>query len=147
MIYFKNVPQYGDLEIEKVLFLFDNIPMIFVCRDDKKRYFLCQCVDVIDKFSWMITPVQKRLLISMMKDEISVLSAFKDSGYDIILADEPTGNLDSAKRDELLQLLRYMNEQEEMTILVVTHDSVVAQKANRVLHMMDGKIVNDEVIV
>lgn len=59
----------------------------------------------------------------------------------------PTGNLDSAKRDELLQLLRYMNEQEEMTILVVTHDSVVAQKANRVLHMMDGKIVNDEVIV
>ena len=48
MIYFKNVPQYGDLEIEKVLFLFDNIPMIFVCRDDKKRYFLCQCVDVID---------------------------------------------------------------------------------------------------
>lgn len=88
MIYFKSVPQYGDLEIEKVLFLFDNIPMIFICRDDKKRYFLCQCVDVIDKFSWMITPVQKRLLISMMKDEISVLSAFKDSGYDIILADE-----------------------------------------------------------
>ena len=88
MIYFKSVPQYGDLEIEKVLFLFDNIPMIFVYRDDKKRYFLCQCVDVIDKFSWMITPVQKRLLISMMKDEISVLSAFKDSGYDIILADE-----------------------------------------------------------
>ena len=88
MIYFKNVPQYGDLEIEKVLFLFDNIPMIFVYRDDKKRYFLCQCVDVIDKFSWMITPVQKRLLISMVEDEISVLSAFKDSGYDIILADE-----------------------------------------------------------
>ncbi len=88
MIYFKSVPQYGDLEIEKVLFLFDNIPMIFICMDDKKRYFLCQCVDVIDKFSWMITPVQKRLLISMMKDEISVLSAFKDSGYDIILADE-----------------------------------------------------------
>ena len=65
----------------------------------------------------------------------------------LLLADEPTGNLDSAKRDDLLQLLRYMNEQEEMTILVVTHDSVVAQKANRVLHMMDGKIVNDEVIV
>ena len=65
----------------------------------------------------------------------------------LLLADETTGNLDSAKRDELLQLLRYMNEQEEMTILVVTHDSVVAQKANRVLHMMDGKIVNDEVIV
>lgn len=53
----------------------------------------------------------------------------------LLLADEPTGNLDSAKRDELLQLLRYMNEQEEMTILVVTHDSVVAQKANRVLHI------------
>ena len=55
----------------------------------------------------------------------------------LLLADKPTGNLDSAKRDELLQLLRYMNEQEEMTILVVTHDSIVAQKANRVLHMME----------
>ena len=46
MIYFKNVPQYGDLEIEKVLFLFDNIPMIFICRDDKKKIFsvsVCRC--------------------------------------------------------------------------------------------------------
>ena len=65
----------------------------------------------------------------------------------LLLADEPTGNLDSAKCDELLQLLRYMNEQEKMTILVVTHDSVVAQKTNRILHMMDGKIINDEVIL
>lgn len=71
----------------------------------------------------------------------------RHKGAGVQFTDEPTGNLDSAKRDELLQLLRYMNEQEEMTILVVTHDSVVAQKANRVLHMMDGKIVNDEVIV
>jgi len=39
MIYFKSVPKYGDLEIEKVLFLFDNIPMIFICRDDKKRCY------------------------------------------------------------------------------------------------------------
>ena len=89
MIYFKNVPQYGDLEIEKVLFLFDNIPMIFVYRDDKKRYFLCQCVDVIDKiFPGWSHQFKKDCLISMVEDEISVLSAFKDSGYDIILADE-----------------------------------------------------------
>ena len=88
MIFFKNVPHYGDLKIAKVLFLFDNMPMVFVCNDDKKRYFLCQCVDVINGFSWMITLISKKLLISMMRDEISILSAFKDSGNDIILADE-----------------------------------------------------------
>lgn len=88
MIFFENVPHYGDLKIAKVLFLFDNMPMVFVCNDNKKRYFLCQCVDVITGFSWMITLIQKKLLISMMQDKISILSAFKASGYDIILADE-----------------------------------------------------------
>lgn len=88
MVFFKKVPQYGDLELEKVLFLFDNIPMIFVCKDDKKGHFLCQCTDVITGFSWMITPISKNLLISMMEDKITILVAFKASGHDIILADE-----------------------------------------------------------
>lgn len=63
----------------------------------------------------------------------------------LLLADEPTGNLDSAKRDEILELFHYLNEHEAMTIMLITHDNIVAQAAKRNIHMMDGKIVRDEV--
>lgn len=62
----------------------------------------------------------------------------------LLLADEPTGNLDSAKRDEVLKLLSELNAQEEMTVLLVTHDPCVAGSARRRIHMADGKIVKDE---
>lgn len=62
----------------------------------------------------------------------------------LLLADEPTGNLDSVKRDEILELLADMNWQEEMTVLLVTHDLEVAGAARRRIQMADGKIVKDE---
>lgn len=62
----------------------------------------------------------------------------------LLLADEPTGNLDSVKRDEILELLADMNCQEEMTVLLVTHDLEVAGSARRRIQMADGKIVKDE---
>lgn len=63
----------------------------------------------------------------------------------LLLADEPTGNLDSAKRNDLLDLFHYLNRKEGMTILLVTHDSAVAESAGRNIRMMDGKIVKDVV--
>lgn len=63
----------------------------------------------------------------------------------LLLADEPTGNLDSAKRNDLLKLFHYLNRKEGMTIILVTHDSMVAESARRNIQMMDGKIVKDMV--
>ncbi len=60
---------------------------------------------------------------------------------ELLLADEPTGNLDSAKRDELLELFSYLNRQERMTILLVTHDLAAAQAASRRICLRDGRIV------
>lgn len=65
----------------------------------------------------------------------------------LLLADEPTGNLDSAKRDEILDLFQYLNSEEKMTILLVTHDAAVAQTAKRNIQMIDGKIVRNEVSI
>jgi len=59
----------------------------------------------------------------------------------IILADEPTGNLDSRTGDEIMELLTELN-QEGSTILMVTHDAKIAAYADRMLHMHDGQIVN-----
>jgi putative ABC transport system ATP-binding protein len=60
----------------------------------------------------------------------------------LILADEPTGNLDSAAGGEVMQLLRGLNE-EGRTILLVTHDNVVAAYASREIFLHDGEIVSD----
>ena len=64
----------------------------------------------------------------------------------IVLADEPTGNLDSKNIQEIMQLLRYSNEKYNQTMLVITHDENIALQADRILSLEDGRIVKDEVI-
>ncbi len=62
----------------------------------------------------------------------------------ILMADEPTGNLDSASSEEILTILERLNREEGMTVVVVTHEAPIAARARRVLSMLDGRIVSDE---
>ena len=64
----------------------------------------------------------------------------------LILADEPTGNLDSISGDDIIQLLVRLNRERNTTILVVTHDRQVARATQRILGMRDGKIVDEHVV-
>jgi putative ABC transport system ATP-binding protein len=62
----------------------------------------------------------------------------------ILLADEPTGNLDSATGDEIMNLLREINESLGMTIVMVTHEQPRAERyAHRLIHLADGKVLSD----
>ena len=63
-----------------------------------------------------------------------------------ILADEPTGNLDSKTSKEILDILKYANRKYNQTILLVTHDEKIALQAGRIITIGDGKIVKDEVM-
>lgn len=87
MAYFEDVLEYGNLEMEKVLFMFDYTPIIFVCKDVGDKRYLCQCTDMIVGYSWMITRIPYNVLISMMQNEISVLEAFKRSRNPIVIAE------------------------------------------------------------
>ena len=62
----------------------------------------------------------------------------------IVLADEPTGNLDSANSAEIMQLLRKTNREQKQTLIVITHDENVAMQADRVICIEDGHIKKDE---
>jgi len=59
----------------------------------------------------------------------------------LILADEPTGNLDSKNGSEIMKLLKELNKQEKITVIIVTHEPDIAAVANRQIKMVDGKIV------
>jgi lipoprotein-releasing system ATP-binding protein len=59
----------------------------------------------------------------------------------VLLADEPTGNLDSKTGEEVFELLRELNRERRLTCLIVTHNEAIARRADRILHMLDGRIV------
>ena len=64
----------------------------------------------------------------------------------VVLADEPTGNLDSKNSQEIVELLKLSNKQYGQTLIVVTHDESIALQADRIITIEDGKITRDEVI-
>ena len=63
----------------------------------------------------------------------------------LLLADEPTGNLDSENSKEIISLLRLFNQEFKQTVIIITHDEKIALSADRVIAIEDGKIVRDEV--
>ncbi|MFG6325656.1 MAG: ABC transporter ATP-binding protein [Lachnospiraceae bacterium] len=64
----------------------------------------------------------------------------------IVLADEPTGNLDSKNSQEIMELLKEANRRNNQTLIVITHDEKIALQADRVITISDGKISGDEII-
>ena len=63
----------------------------------------------------------------------------------ILLADEPTGNLDSRNSKHVMKLLEFYNKKYRQTIIMVTHDMSLAKRASRIITMSDGKIIKDEI--
>lgn len=64
----------------------------------------------------------------------------------LVLADEPTGNLDRKNSEEIVTLLKQLHKEKNQTLIVITHDESIALQADRIISIEDGKIVKDEVI-
>lgn len=63
----------------------------------------------------------------------------------LLLADEPTGNLDSENSREIIELLRKFNREQKQTVIIITHDEKIALSADRMISIEDGRVVKDEV--
>lgn len=64
----------------------------------------------------------------------------------IILADEPTGNLDSKSGREVMEILQRLNRDRGITVVLVTHDPLIAHHTSRILHLYDGQVVEEEIV-
>ena len=64
----------------------------------------------------------------------------------VVLADEPTGNLDSKNSQEIIELLKESNKRYNQTLIMITHDENIALQANRIISIEDGRIIRDEVV-
>ena len=76
------------------------------------------------------------------QQRLSIARAFVNEP-DIILADEPTGNLDSKNSDHIMDLIQELHQVKKATIILVTHESQVANQSQRILTLEDGKIISD----
>ena len=61
----------------------------------------------------------------------------------LVLADEPTGNLDTQTADEIFDLLRRFNKERNITFLIVTHDPRLAERTDRTIELVDGRVTSD----
>ena len=95
---------------------------------------LLEIQDILNKYPYQVSGGQKQRVASAR----AIVTNPK-----LVLADEPTGALDSKSSRQLLEKFEYLNEQLDATILMVTHDAFTASYANRILFIKDGKIFNE----
>lgn len=78
------------------------------------------------------------------RQRVSIARALVNSPS-IIIADEPTGSLDSVRGDEIITILQNLSHKKGITVLIVTHDEALAARADRIIHIRDGKIVKEQI--
>lgn len=127
------------------LSIIDNIclPKVFSGEDIKKRVDLAK--DLMERFN--ISDQARKFpseLSGGQKQRVSIARSLINNP-DIILADEPVGNLDSKSAYNVMSILKDLNEIDKKTIILVTHDPSHLKYGNRIIHIKDGKIIKIEV--
>ena len=115
-----------------------TLPLVFAKmrpRDRKARAIAClQAVGLADRLKHK--PSQ---LSGGQRQRVAIARALAVKPR-IIIADEPTGNLDSARGEEIMKLLQHLNAQ-GITLVIITHDQTIARQAGRIIQIRDGKVI------
>ena len=89
--------------------------------------------------------VEENLTLPLLLEQRVAIARALITHPALLLADEPTGNLDSAASESVMRMLVQLNETTGQTIVMITHDEALALQAKRILRLRDGRIVKDEV--
>lgn len=119
-----------------------TLPLLLDQRKVNEDYFqkLVQQLGLQDRLNYL--PIQ---LSGGQQQRVSICRAIMASPA-VVLADEPTGNLDRKNSEEIVGLLKQLHLEQKQTLIMITHDESIALQADRILQIEDGKIVKDEVI-
>jgi len=131
------IPSLTALENVELTLIFAGLPPKE--RKEKAKVFL-ELVGLADRMHH-----KPNELSGGQQQRVSVARALVNNPA-IILADEPTGNLDSQNGQEIMNLMRKLNLEEKRTFLVVTHDLSLAKLADRIIYLRDGLVVEEEVV-
>jgi putative ABC transport system ATP-binding protein len=108
-------------------------------RRDRARQAL-ETVGLADRISHMPTE-----LSGGQQQRVAIARALVNNPA-IILADEPTGNLDSKSGQEIMAVMQALNRERRITLVLVTHDATLAQHSQRIVHLHDGLITQDQIV-
>jgi len=155
-VYNLNENQLAVFRIRKVGFIFQfynlipvltaeeniKLPLLLDYKKEDKNYLedLINILGIKDRLHHLPSELSGG---QQQRVSIGRALAYKPS---IILADEPTGNLDSKNSKEILELLKLSVKKYNQTLIMITHDVNIASQADRVITLEDGKVVSDEVI-
>lgn len=114
------------------------LPLIFAYKSRKERKVkAAECLRMVGLDDRMNHHPGE--LSGGQRQRVSIARALV-SDPQIIIADEPTGNLDSQKSGEIMTLLHKLNRERKLTLIVITHDEIVAKQADRIIAIHDGKV-------
>jgi len=122
------------------LTVYENIETPLLYQDTKSSERKAMVADILDRFNMVgkkdLFPTQ----LSGGQQQLVGIARALISSPKLILADEPTGNLNSKQGEEIMDLFKKLNEEDGVTIIQVTHSEKNAEYGNRIIHLLDGRI-------
>lgn len=145
----------ADLRLEKIGFVFQSYNLIPVLTAAENVEYILRLQNVekterISRVRSILDEVGLQDKYNSRPDELSggqqqrvAVARAIVSNPDIVLADEPTANLDSKTGEKLLEMMKFMNEERQATFIFATHDSMVMDFAKRIVSLHDGRVAGD----
>jgi putative ABC transport system ATP-binding protein len=151
-----NANQLAEIRNKKIGFVFQNynllsrtsalenveLPLLYSKVTASKRYRLT--VEALERVGLKERMHNLSNQLSGGEQQRVAIARALVNNPSLILADEPTGNLDTQTSTEIMQILKYLNTTYEITIILVTHEAMIARYASRQVLFRDGKIISDQ---
>lgn len=149
--------ELADIRKDKIGFIFQSfnllpratvlrnvlLPLIYSGVSDEEREEKAKKALTASAFPEKFWSHRSNQLSGGMMQRVAIARALVNDPA-IILADEPTGNLDTKTGETVLDTFQRLNQEQKRTIVLITHERYVAEHANRIIHIQDGEIKEDE---